>query len=139
MFQFCPRCQRLVIRAGGCNHIACLCGYDFCVICGGHWPVGGVEPPCHPYFGAHDEHVLQVPAEIQARLDEEERQPPDAAACRHPPGLLYTLRFRRELSVEERSEAQCDDCGRVARAFLLQCIGCRALLCLSCRDAVWAE
>lgn len=120
--------------------------------------MGGVEAPCHPYFGAHDGHVLLVPAEIQTRLDEEERHPPGAVGnpfmpdatprkltilikqaahetaegviCRHPPGLLYTLRFRRELSVEERDEARCDDCGRVASAFLLQCIGCRALLCL---------
>lgn len=60
----------------GCGR--CLCGHDFCIICGGDWPVDNLEGLCHPYFGAHDEHVLQVPAEIQARLDEEERQLPAA-------------------------------------------------------------
>ena len=46
------------------------------VVCGGDWPMGGAEALCHPFFGAHDEHVLRVPAQIQARLDEEENQPP---------------------------------------------------------------
>ncbi|KAH6854220.1 hypothetical protein B0I37DRAFT_410323 [Chaetomium sp. MPI-CAGE-AT-0009] len=64
MFQFCPRCQRLVMRAGGCNHIACLCGNNFCIICAGDWPVGAAEatqPLCHPFFGAENEHVLRIP------------------------------------------------------------------------------
>jgi hypothetical protein len=107
--------------------------------------VGSAEALCHPYFGAHGEHVLRVPTQIQARLDEEANQPPIAFAdesaegvlCRHQSDLLYTVRFRREVSEEERRVARCDVCGIVARAFLLHCIGCRALFCLSCRDSVW--
>ncbi|KAK3300898.1 uncharacterized protein B0H64DRAFT_438025 [Chaetomium fimeti] len=131
LFQFCPRCHKLVMRAGGCNHMECPCGHDFCIICAGDWPVGGAEatqPLCHPFFGGEEEHTLRIPPEVQARLDEEESQPPAAyvdetaegVLCRHQSDLLYTLRLRRELSKEERSHA-------------------RALFCLHCRDAVWSE
>lgn len=30
----CPRCQRVVVKAGGCNHIRCHCGASFCWLCG---------------------------------------------------------------------------------------------------------
>lgn len=30
----CPQCRALVERSGGCNHIRCRCGRQFCYACG---------------------------------------------------------------------------------------------------------
>ncbi|KAK4246857.1 hypothetical protein C7999DRAFT_41747 [Corynascus novoguineensis] len=168
------RCHCLVMRQGGCNHITCICGHDFCIICAGDWPRAPEEhqapaPLCHPFYGAEDEHVLQIPPKVQARLAEVESRPPAAVgvlffAHRWSEGelmyvsyrlpmrmpwafsattgggdLLYTLRRHRELTEDERNQGRCDVCGRNFRAFLLQCISCRTLLCLGCRDRLCAE
>ncbi|KAL2154397.1 hypothetical protein VTH82DRAFT_3073 [Thermothelomyces myriococcoides] len=176
--QFCPSCHRLVMRNGGCNHMLCVCGQDFCIICGGNWPnTQGVPtfPLCHPFYGAEDQHVLRIPQEVEARLAEEESRLATAVAfphsflfcgqnerfadvcdfpkkkkkfadenatgvlCPHSADLLYMLRLRRELDDEERTRTRCDVCGRIFRAFLLQCIGCGTSMCLDCRDKLRAE
>ena len=31
----CPRCKNAVEKKVGCDHITCLCGYEFCYRCGG--------------------------------------------------------------------------------------------------------
>ncbi|KAK4152444.1 hypothetical protein C8A00DRAFT_44498 [Chaetomidium leptoderma] len=147
LYQFCQRCHRLVTRSEGCNHIRCLCGHHFCILCGNEWPTardeaGSLQGLCHPFYGDADKHVLRVPAEIQARLDEEDNKAPPALAnkdaqgnlCRHPRDMLYRLRLRREFSIEERKEARCELCARLFKAFLLQCQVCRTLLCLDCLD-----
>ena len=37
--QACPCCARLVQRAGGCSHMTCRCGGEFCWLCGETLPV----------------------------------------------------------------------------------------------------
>ncbi len=58
--------------------------------------------------------------------------------CGHDEDMLYTLRLRRELGPEDLGRARCEVCGGVFRAFLLQCRGCSTLMCLTCRDRLWA-
>jgi len=36
----CPWCGARVSRSGGCNHITCLCGKEFCFKCGQKWNNG---------------------------------------------------------------------------------------------------
>jgi hypothetical protein len=37
-WQSCQQCKRVVERVpGGCNHMNCLCGYQFCYTCGARW------------------------------------------------------------------------------------------------------
>ncbi|CAH9070805.1 unnamed protein product [Cuscuta europaea] len=36
----CPYCNMFVQRDGGCEHIACRCGGDFCYYCGKNWAFG---------------------------------------------------------------------------------------------------
>jgi hypothetical protein len=31
--KFCPKCSRYIEKNGGCNHMKCLCGHNFCWIC----------------------------------------------------------------------------------------------------------
>ncbi|RAK73231.1 BRcat and Rcat domain-containing protein, partial [Aspergillus fijiensis CBS 313.89] len=40
-WQTCPHCRRLVERHSGCQHVACLCGVDFCYFCGRVWRTCG--------------------------------------------------------------------------------------------------
>lgn len=44
--QVCPNCSVLVRREGGCTHIACRCGQDFCFGCGGPMTDDGDECCC---------------------------------------------------------------------------------------------
>ncbi|CAI2377442.1 unnamed protein product [Moneuplotes crassus] len=36
-FQQCTNCKNIVEKSGGCDHITCLCGYEFCYKCGGKY------------------------------------------------------------------------------------------------------
>jgi len=40
----CPGCKKWVEKNDGCDHITCLCGYEFCYRCGGKYP------KCHCYY-----------------------------------------------------------------------------------------
>ena len=33
----CPRCSTLIEKDGGCRHMTCRCGHQFCWICGQNW------------------------------------------------------------------------------------------------------
>ncbi|EPY28126.1 ariadne-1 [Strigomonas culicis] len=33
----CPSCKKYVERSTGCNHMTCICKYEFCYVCGGAW------------------------------------------------------------------------------------------------------
>ena len=42
----CPSCHKNIEKNGGCNHMTCPCGYEFCWICGNTWrskACGGYE------------------------------------------------------------------------------------------------
>ncbi|OTB11481.1 hypothetical protein K445DRAFT_68207, partial [Daldinia sp. EC12] len=36
-WQTCPRCNRMLERTSGCNHMRCHCGHEFCYSCGQTW------------------------------------------------------------------------------------------------------
>lgn len=36
-WQHCPQCNRLISKIEGCNHITCVCKYEFCYICRARW------------------------------------------------------------------------------------------------------
>jgi hypothetical protein len=143
---------------------SCLCGQEFCLVCGEEWCQAGEEDPdpppfCHPLFGAEDEHVLRIPKEVEARLNEDVpfavRMPivpvvrklqtnqhlsqladdtAEGVLCRHEEEFMHKLRLPRYLSAEQRSRVRCHVCGVPVRQFLMQCRGCGTEMCLNCRD-----
>ncbi|KAI5925768.1 hypothetical protein F4810DRAFT_658155 [Camillea tinctor] len=36
-WQKCQRCGRIISLGSGCNHMQCLCGFNFCYVCGRRW------------------------------------------------------------------------------------------------------
>ncbi|KAL1839135.1 hypothetical protein VTJ49DRAFT_1831 [Mycothermus thermophilus] len=150
LYQFCKKCKRLTSRSNGCNHMTCICGHDFCLICGGDWFVPGsteVSTQCHQVYGDSRNHVLKIPPEIQERIKLKDLGIPAAyldedatgILCHHEAHLLYKLRLRREpLRDGIPLKAQCHLCGRCFGEFLLECTGCQTLMCLKCRDYLWA-
>ncbi|XP_027337726.1 probable E3 ubiquitin-protein ligase RNF217 [Abrus precatorius] len=42
MWQKCPQCAMFVQRRGGCEHMTCRCGCNFCYNCGGNWKFGHI-------------------------------------------------------------------------------------------------
>ena len=42
----CSRCKNFVIRNGGCDHMTCLCGNNFCYLCGKQSTSGSCRNPC---------------------------------------------------------------------------------------------
>lgn len=33
----CNKCEQVILRTQGCNHMTCVCKYEFCYICGKEW------------------------------------------------------------------------------------------------------
>jgi hypothetical protein len=53
-WQMCQECGRVVdLIPGGCNHMTCLCGYQFCYVCGERWRT--CQCIRHDLLGAHDQ------------------------------------------------------------------------------------
>lgn len=76
----CPQCQSPIEKRGGCKHIKCRCGFEFCYGCLAPWKLAHLATPCS---AVHDhEDVLRL-----ARMPE----PPN-------PGLATNLREPRELT-----------------------------------------
>ncbi|KAH7001229.1 hypothetical protein EDB80DRAFT_87264 [Ilyonectria destructans] len=46
----CPQCARMLSLLTGCNHITCVCGAQFCYLCGERWPNCDCE-----MYGHHDQ------------------------------------------------------------------------------------
>ena len=45
--QICPKCKTVVEKNGGCQHMTCKCGEQFCFECGEEWNGGrGHSSPC---------------------------------------------------------------------------------------------
>lgn len=47
----CPFCQNRIERSDGCDHMECLCGYQFCYCCGGAYGRCRCESPGHEFDG----------------------------------------------------------------------------------------
>lgn len=41
--QQCPTCWKWIQRTEGCNHMTCVCGKEFCYVCGKAYPCDNDE------------------------------------------------------------------------------------------------
>ncbi|KAF4511000.1 hypothetical protein G6O67_002840 [Ophiocordyceps sinensis] len=88
-YQFCPGegCGRLVSRIDGCHHIQCLCGTDFCYVCGEPYSNGFFSCE-HRYFSTNFERELEAArARSHAGRDGSTAPPPSGPGVNRDPGL----------------------------------------------------
>ncbi|KAF7508478.1 hypothetical protein GJ744_009191 [Endocarpon pusillum] len=71
----CPRCKAPVEKGGGCKHIRCRCGFEFCYGCLVKWSLGHLSTPCSDEYDDPDYLLL-------ARRDDRQN-PPAAPVVRH--------------------------------------------------------
>jgi hypothetical protein len=76
-WQSCQRCKQIVdLIPGGCNHMTCRCGHQFCYVCGRRWKtcrcqvldVGNAGNGVNPDILAAHERYMEALGEVQARL-----------------------------------------------------------------------
>ena len=55
----CPRCSTLIEKDGGCDHMTCGCGHQFCWICGQNWSLLHLCTPNR--WGSQQQAPLEIP------------------------------------------------------------------------------
>lgn len=63
----CPSCGRMITKSGGCNHMKCMCGTNFCWLCGKQVD-DGVFPRHFQWWNANRCSNLQMANEIQPSI-----------------------------------------------------------------------
>jgi len=84
----CPSCQNFIEKASGCNHMTCLCGYDFCWVCLLAWE-DCLCTSAHLPSVATEKHVLTSNDEVLRPGSQQSR-----AYCRAVEQRLRRLQFQ---------------------------------------------
>lgn len=84
----CPKCNVMVELAMGCNHIFCLCGHEFCYLCGTAWTGRALNRSAAcgcDLFDPEGRQLLENPAEGEAAVPEprEVANPYRTRLCRY--------------------------------------------------------
>ncbi|OIW26173.1 hypothetical protein CONLIGDRAFT_684697 [Coniochaeta ligniaria NRRL 30616] len=124
-YQFCARCNAVVERIDGCNHITCRCGYQFCYMCGTRWK----ECSCPGYGGMRRQRADrprleqavrgQITTATQPAADGPVAQPrPTVAPARQPrygdPAYELALLMPQDDGTRERWEREDAEARRLA-------------------------
>ncbi|CAG8979250.1 hypothetical protein HYALB_00012891 [Hymenoscyphus albidus] len=105
----CENCRTMIDLAQGCFHMICVCGHEFCYLCGARWKTC----PCDQFDEAH---LLDGP-------------PPDNEIQIHPHAFCNPA--RRWGRVE--GEHICEICFTTMLVFILECTTCGIRACHRCR------
>ncbi|KAK3396904.1 hypothetical protein B0T20DRAFT_357038 [Sordaria brevicollis] len=129
----CYSCHRMVELGTGCNHITCLCGAEFCYVCGERWQTPKACP-CELF----SEQALMAQAHRHvnrdangARLPVRERQARVQAAAQYLLQNHECVHNGRWTS--RRGRHQCEECRDWLPEFIYECQQCRVLACRRCR------
>lgn len=55
----CEQCRRFIESEGGCNHMTCKCGYQFCFRCGEQWKLGACQAEKCNFLGGVEENLCR--------------------------------------------------------------------------------
>ncbi|OHW93234.1 IBR domain-containing protein [Colletotrichum incanum] len=101
-FSPCPRCRRIIDLAGGCHHITCPCGYEFCFQCGGPWR-GRCTRGCglYPQDGQG-----RVPVRERGERCRQGQDPDELLPILWPEGLLQPVPPPRPLPLPQQQQPQ---------------------------------
>jgi hypothetical protein len=66
-WKHCPKCDRVIEKSEGCNHMTCRCAHEFCFVCSADWPAqGGICTEGCALFEAPAENAQQREQQIRA-------------------------------------------------------------------------
>ncbi|KAI1733368.1 hypothetical protein F4680DRAFT_455073 [Xylaria scruposa] len=68
----CPNCLNLIQKSGGCNHMTCNCGENFCYLCGEVYGIHG--GPSHRCERQEQENQRRIEQQQRRREHQRERQ-----------------------------------------------------------------
>jgi hypothetical protein len=136
-YQRCNQCNRFVELATGCHHMTCLCGNEFCFVCGKGWKPRECSCPLFDDQRIIEEEDREIPIYLQGALRREVLQ-----------GRVNEARQRMRL-VEEcdhymkrtddyalrKNKPRCRSCSRRLNLFGFKCRtedGCGQNLCIGC-------
>lgn len=119
----CGRCKRMIELRSGCYHITCVCGNEFCYVCGAQpWKTCQCEQWDEERL---EERVVHVAAREglgnQDNLDEVRQNLIERHNCDHT-------------DWRSRRGGQCDECLNHLPYFLYRCVNCALELCRRCRN-----
>ncbi|KAI0184006.1 hypothetical protein EV127DRAFT_375809 [Xylaria flabelliformis] len=71
----CPNCLNLIQKSGGCNHMVCSCGENFCYLCGEvYWIHGNSSHRCERRQQEDQRRIEQWQRRYQRQLQLQQRQ-----------------------------------------------------------------
>ncbi|KAJ6036593.1 hypothetical protein N7540_000872 [Penicillium herquei] len=134
-WQRCAGCRRMVELAQGCNHITCVCGYDFCYVCGLIWKTCQCDVWHEDmlYHRAHQRMNHVVPP--NARNEDRQaayNQIRDNLLNHEEVGCNHHLEEQWEWYPDDEDESQCEICHDLLD-YIFVCRNCHMGACLRCR------
>ncbi|RCI12170.1 hypothetical protein L249_0777 [Ophiocordyceps polyrhachis-furcata BCC 54312] len=131
-WQRCSSCQRFIELDFGCNHITCICGAEFCYVCGVLWKTCG----CDTW---DEDQLLNRAAVVVDRdiLDGVFIVEDEAARAQHVREAADYLVQNHECQHERwrgiGGRFRCEECSHWLDQFIYQCRQCRIRACRRCR------
>jgi hypothetical protein len=137
----CPTCRHMVERHNGCPHMQCVCGGEFCYLCGQLFDEAGTCG-CGPDAWTNDEEEAyddsddDNPGGAATDLDDsdDEHEWPDFRLAHHAPGHRGCTHVHTQPVGDEEDEFVCHGCLE-RRHQLNSCEVCGLELCRTCLDA----
>ncbi|CAG7916162.1 unnamed protein product [Penicillium olsonii] len=112
----CFGCGHMVELNWGCNHMTCVCGHQFCYLCGKEW-----KTCICPQYSEDDEDA--VADERRARRDPNHPLFDFRRVCQHQEGWTRLV-----------NDTPCAGCNRRNTYAVLRCNACQLQLCGPCRQ-----
>ncbi|XXG96405.1 hypothetical protein Hte_002687 [Hypoxylon texense] len=131
-WQRCQNCRRMVELETGCNHMTCLCGFQFCYVCNARWKTCS----CPQW---DEDHLYERAAVIDARDDYLEYQDQEREHNRpqRVEQIVDNLRTDHECAhtswFSRRGPCECEECLDVMPIFIYECRQCHIMACRFCR------
>ncbi|KAL1893926.1 hypothetical protein Sste5346_006067 [Sporothrix stenoceras] len=125
-WQQCFGCKRLVELDTGCNHMTCICGAQFCYVCGVKWR----ECRCPQW----NEERLYARAEAVVNRDRNIHVLDRADMIRREQDNLVANHQCAHANWGSRQgRYQCEECRDYLPSFIYECRQCRIMACRRCR------
>lgn len=139
----CPGCRTFVQLKHGCNHMTCVCRYEFCYECGEKWRVCKGQCPLwneRNLIAEEDRRVMIQEENLGRALHLQERRVMHQEVqhhnwhgdeCHHV-GTLFEQTFKKARTKKRRVIRECSVCEREVPSHGFRCTSCHVVFCVRC-------